>query len=206
MAPRETFRLQCSCTTQLLIHTTHLPCSLPCNYVTGLLAYCRWYIRINRHTYCIELLLSIFNSSVKKLPNLEWSFLINDTSWKNKTVTLSTKTFRMVINVSKVFLQTQPFSVVWNEKQFNGKEVAELKKVQQNFYSEYRSYIKFHIAPVILHHPFSLNTLIPTYCHPEETLGHSVFAEQKILFTPHIYIAPHLAIMLQASWHIAEGN
>ena len=85
-------------------------------------------------------------------------------------------------------------------------EVAELKKVQENFYPESRSYIKFHIAPIILYHPFSLNTVIPTYCHPEETLGHSVFPEQKILFTPHIYIAPHLAIMLQASWHIAEGN
>ena len=62
------------------------------------------------------------------------------------------------------------------------------------------------MAAVILHHLFSLNPLIPTYCHQEELLGPSVYAEPKILFTQHIYIAPHLAIMLQASWHIAEGN
>ena len=53
---------------------------------------------------------------------------------------------------------------------------------------------------------FSLNPLIPTYCHQEEPLGPSVFPEPKILFTQHIYIPAHLAIMLQASWHIAEGN
>ena len=119
---------------------------------------------------------------------------------------LSTKIFRMVINLSKVFLQTQSFFIVWNQKQIKGKEVAELQKVKQKFYPEYRSYIKLHIAAVILHHPFSLNPLIPTYCHPEEPLGLSVSPEPKILFTWHIYIAAQLAIMLQASWHIAEGN
>ena len=56
LAPRETLGLQCICRAQLLIHTTHLPCSLPCNYVTSLLASSRWYIRINRYTYCIQLL------------------------------------------------------------------------------------------------------------------------------------------------------
>ena len=125
---------------------------------------------------------------------------------EKKSVILSTKTFRMAINLSKAFLQRQSFFVVWNQKQFNRKEVAELQKVQQNFYPEYRSYIKLHISAVILQHSFSLNTLIPTYCHPEEPLGHSVFPEQKILFTQHIYIVAHLAIVLQASWHIAEIN
>ena len=56
LALSETLRLQCICRAQLLIHTTHLPCSLPCNYVTSLLASSRWYIRINRYTYCIQLL------------------------------------------------------------------------------------------------------------------------------------------------------
>ena len=143
---------------------------------------------------------------MKKLPNLESSFLINDTSWKNKTLILSTKTFKMMISLSKVFLQTQSFFIVWNEKQIKGKEVTKLQKVQQKFHPEYKSYIKLHIAAVILHHLFSLNLLIPTYCDQEEPLGPSVFAEPKILFLQHIYIAPHLAIMLQASWHIAEGN
>ena len=66
--------------------------------------------------------------------------------------------------------------------------------------------IKLHIAPVILHNLFSLNPLIPTYCYQEEPLGHSVSPEPKMLFTRHIYIAARLSIMLQASWHIAEGN
>ena len=62
---------------------------------------------------------------------------------------------------------------------------------------------------MILHYMFSLNPLIPTiptYCQQEEPLGQSVSPELKISFTRHIYIAAHLAIMLQASWHIAEGN
>ena len=63
-------------------------------------------------------MLHIFNYSVKKLSNLEWSFLIIDSSWKNKTSIISTRTFRMVINLSKNCLQTQSFFfIVWNRKQ-----------------------------------------------------------------------------------------
>ena len=65
----------------------------------------------------MKVLLSIFNYSVKKLSNLESNFLIIDTSWKNKTPIISTKTFRMVIYLSKTFLETQSFFIVWNEKQ-----------------------------------------------------------------------------------------
>ena len=68
---------------------------------------------------------SIFNSSMKKLPNLESSFLINDTSW--------TKTFKMMINLTKVFLQTQLFFIAWNQKQIKGKEVTKLQKLEQKF-------------------------------------------------------------------------
>ena len=78
-------------------------------------------------------MLSVFNSYVKKLPNLESSFLIIDSTWNNKTVILSIKTFTMVINLSKVFLQTQLFFIVCNQKQIKGKEVAELQKVKQKF-------------------------------------------------------------------------
>ena len=78
-------------------------------------------------------MLSVFNSYVKKLPNLESSFLIIDATWNNKTVILSIKTFTMVINLSKVFLQTQSFFIVWNQKQIKGKEVAELQKVKEKF-------------------------------------------------------------------------
>ena len=65
----------------------------------------------------MKVLLTIFNYSVKKLSNLESSFLIIDTSWKNKTPKIPTKTFRMVIYLSKTFLEIQPFFIVWHEKQ-----------------------------------------------------------------------------------------
>ena len=67
--------------------------------------------------HLIKVLWSIFNYSVKKLSNLESSFLNSDTSWKNKTPTISTKTLRMKIYLSRTFLQTQSFFVVWNQKQ-----------------------------------------------------------------------------------------
>ena len=70
---------------------------------------------------------------MEKVLNSESRFLIIETSWKNKTVILSTKTFRMVINLSKVFLQTQSFFIVWNQKQIKGKEVTKLQKVEQKF-------------------------------------------------------------------------
>ena len=41
LTPRRTLGQQCIRRAQLLIHTTHLPCSLPRNYVTSLLACCR---------------------------------------------------------------------------------------------------------------------------------------------------------------------
>ena len=109
LALRETLHIQCICRAKLLIDTTHLPCCLPCNYVTSPLAYSRQQKRINRYTYCIKLFLSIFNSTTKKLSNLESSFLIIDTSWKNKNLIISTQTFRIVTNLSKTFLQTQSF-------------------------------------------------------------------------------------------------
>ena len=62
-------------------------------------------------------MLHFFNYSVKKLWNLESSFSIIDNSWKNKTPITSTKTFRMVINLSKNCLQSQSFFIVWNQKQ-----------------------------------------------------------------------------------------
>ena len=38
-----------------------------------------------------------------------------------------------MINLSKVFLQTQLFFIVWNQKQIKGKEVTKLQKVEQKF-------------------------------------------------------------------------
>ena len=62
-------------------------------------------------------MLSIFNYSVKKLSYLESSFSNSDTCWKNKTCIISTKTLRIEIYLSKTFLQTQSFFIVWNQKQ-----------------------------------------------------------------------------------------
>ena len=39
LVPWGTLVLQCICRAQLIIHTTHLPCCLPCKYVTRLLVY-----------------------------------------------------------------------------------------------------------------------------------------------------------------------
>ena len=54
---------------------------------------------------------------MNKLLNFEWIFSSIDTSWKNKTPIISTGTFRMVVNLSKTFVQTQSFNTVWNQKQ-----------------------------------------------------------------------------------------
>ena len=41
LSPRRTLGSQCICRAKDIIHTTHLHCRSPCNYVTSLLAYCR---------------------------------------------------------------------------------------------------------------------------------------------------------------------
>ena len=124
---------------------------------------------------------------MKKLPNLESSFLINDTSWKNKTLILSTKTFKMMISLSKVFLQTQSFFIVWNQKQIKGKEVTKLQKVEQKFYQEYKSYIKLHIAAVILHHLFWLMPFDTNLLSPRRTLGSQyICSAQLYIHTTHL--------------------
>ena len=66
--------------------------------------------------------------------------------------------------------------------------------------------MKLHISSVPLCHLFPFNSFILTDSHQEEPLGYSVFAEPNYLFIQHIYVAAHLAIMLQASYHIAEDN
>ena len=157
---------------------------------------------------------SIFNYSVKKLSNLQSSFLNSDTSWQNKTLTISTQTFRMVTNVSKTFPQTQSFFIVWNQKQM----ISVLEKAGSrdrkflNFKRStkttqgYKSYIKFHLSSVTLCDLSLFNPLIPTYWHQEETLCCSEFREPNYVFKSYIYNVAYLGIMLQASWHIPEGN
>ena len=76
----------------------------------------------------------------------------------------------------------------------------------QNFHQEYKSYIKLHISSVTPCDIFLFIPSIPTYWHQEEPLGCSEFAEPSYLFKQHVNIVAELAIMLQASWHIPEGN
>ena len=54
---------------------------------------------------------------MKKTLKLEWSFWNIDHTWTNKTCIISTQTFRIVINLSKTFLQIQSFFIVYNHKQ-----------------------------------------------------------------------------------------
>ena len=90
-------------------------------------------------------MLSVFNSYVKKLPNLESSFLIIDATWNNKTVILSIKTFTMVINLSKVFFKLNYFLLfeiknksrerkLLNFKSWN-KSLTRIQKLHQIIYS-----------------------------------------------------------------------
>ena len=61
--------------------------------------------------------LSIFNYSVKKLPNLVSSFSKSDNNWKNKILIILAETLRIVRNLSRNFPQTQSFFIVLNQKQ-----------------------------------------------------------------------------------------
>ena len=47
---------------------------------------------------------------------------------------------------------------------------------------------------------------MPTDWHQEKPFGYNVVAQPNYLLTQHIYFAAYLAIMLQASWHIADAT
>ena len=127
----------------------------------------------------------LFHMETKVSPK----YFATDCSWKEKRTLISTETIRIVINLSKTFRQTKSFFVVWNEKQMTfvwggtgsreGKKVAQLQKVKQNFCPWYKSSSKLHISPVTLCDLFSFNLLIPTYWHQPEPLSRSVFAESN---------------------------
>ena len=55
-------------------------------------------------------------------------------------------------------------------------------------------------------HLFPFNLFILTDWQQQETLGCSEFAESIYLLKQYFYIVAYLRIMLQAFWHIAEGN
>ena len=151
---------------------------------------------------------------MKKLLNLEWSWPNIDNPWKNKTFVTSTETFRIMIKLSKTFLETQSFFIIWNHKQtifilgqtgsgkrswLTSKGIAEILFRIQNLYQiTYDCYTLCNL--------FQFNPLIPTDWHQEKPFAYSVFAESNYLFTQHIYLAAYLAVMLQAPWHIPDGK
>ena len=123
-------------------------------------------------------MLHIFNYSVKKLSNLEWSFSMIDSTWKNKTPIRWIKTFRMVINLSKFFLQNQLFLIVWNQKQmpfFLGKvgsretKLLNFKRSTKTFTQDTKAiwnYIYIPSHSVIFFHSTLLYQLIGTNMNP----------------------------------------
>ena len=129
------------------------------------------------------MLLSIFNYSVKKLLNLESSFLITDTSWKNKTAIILTETFIIVINLSKTCLQAQSFFIVWNEKQiFAFLGTGSLLPRIQNLY---KKNFKKTLWPL-----FMDGIQLPQgYSHFEEAVYFLLFSSPEISGTHFIHLA-----------------
>ena len=166
---------------------------------------------MNHH---IKVLLNIFNYSVNKLSNLKWSFLIIDSSWINKTPIISTDTFRMVINLSKDFLQNQLFFIAWNQKQMLfvlGKigsreaKVLNFKKSTKTF-SQDRKAIPNYKSSVTLCNLFLSIPSIPTYWHQAKPLGCKEFPEPSYLLKWYVYIVAYFGIRSEIYWHIPECN
>ena len=158
--------------------------------------------------------LHIFNYSVKKLLNLEWSLSIIYSSWKNKTPRISSEILWMVINLSNNFLQNPLFFIVWNQKQilFILRKIGSRETKLLNFKRSSKSFPRIqkpyqvHISSVTLSHLLPFNPFMPADCRQQKLLGCSEFAEPNYLLTLHIYLSAYLGIMLPAPWHIPEGN
>ena len=135
----------------------------------------------------IKVLLSIASYSLKKLSNLESSFWNSDTTWRNKTPIISTKTLRMVIYLSKNFHQTQSFFIVWNQKQIilvlgktgsRERKLLDFKKSSKTFTQDTKP-ISSYIYILQHCHLFHFNHLIQTDWYQEEPLGYNVFPESN---------------------------
>ena len=133
--------------------------------------------------------------SVKKLLNLEWSFSIIDSSWKNKTPIISSEILWMVINLSKNVLQNQLFFIVWNQKQMlfilgkiGSRETKLLnfkrstKTFSQDIKAIWITYIFCNTLSSVSIQPFYTNWLAPT-----GTLGLQwICRAQLIIHTTHL--------------------
>ena len=133
----------------------------------------------------IKVLLSFSSYSVKNLSNLESSFWNSDTTWRNITPIIWTKTLRMVIYLSKIFHQTQSFFIVWNQKQMilvlgktgsRERKLLKFKKSSKTFTQDTKP-ISNYINLLQHCHLFHFNPLIQTDSHQDEPLGYNVFPE-----------------------------
>ena len=151
-------------------------------------------------------MLSIFNSSVKKLTI--------DTSWKNKILKITAQKFRMGINFSESSLQTQYFFIVWNKKQMifllgktrlRERKSLNLKKSTNTFTQDTKLYQITYILCKTLS-SVSIRPFFTNWLAPKEPFGYCDFGEPIYLFKRYVYTVAYLRIMLQASWDIPEGN
>ena len=132
---------------------------------------------------------------MKKLLNLEWSFSNIDNSWKTKTCIISTEAFRMVIELTKTFLQTPSFFIVWNQKKWflkfyeqnrwkgsclTSKDLAKLLLRIQKLYPI--TYIFCNTVSSVSIQPFDTNWLAPRW-----TLRlQCIWRAQLIIHTTHL--------------------
>ena len=154
---------------------------------------------------------------MKKLLNLQSSFLSIDTSWKDRTPIISTETVRMVTNLSKTFLQIQSIFIISNQKQMifvlrrpwsRAKKLLIFKSSSKTFTKNTKAisnYI-YLLQPSVISLSLFIHPFIPTDWHQQDTLGCCQFEEPHYLLKWYVYIVAYLGIMLQASWHIPEGN
>ena len=152
---------------------------------------------------------------MKKLFNFQSSFLSINSAWQEKNSYNidwnSHSGDKSLKNFSSNSINFHRFKSKANDfchkkTMIKGKEVAYIEKFQQNFHPEHKSYIKLHISSVTLCDLFSFIPFIPTYWRQHKPLSCSEFAEPNYLFKRYVYIVAYIGIMLQASWHIPEGN
>ena len=141
-------------------------------------------------------MLSIFNSSVKKLSNLDSSFLITDTSWKKNLLKYQPKCLEWWETFQKLFFKLNHFSLFQikskcsssQEKQDRGKGsgltskgLAKLLPRIQNLYQI--TYILCNIVLSIWNQPFGTKWLAP-----RGTLGlQCIRRAQLLIHTTHLH-------------------
>ena len=151
---------------------------------------------------------------MNKILNLQPGFPSTDTSWKDKTSVIATETVRIVTNLSKPFFQIQSKFIASNQKQmifilrrpWSSEKKSLYSKVLVKFSPRTQKLYQITCIFCNLSNLLSFIPFILTDWHLQKPLGCSEFAEPNCLFKRYVYIVAYLGIILQASWHIPEGN